>query len=271
MATTVDELRQLSATARRHAEHGDVELAIASYDAMLRKARETRGGDVWIAAALQNKRLVLQRAGRLQEALTVATETVEQFGDKPPKQYPFLAGDALLAQTVYLRKLGRPGETKPLYERFVAQFGECGDDGIRLRVIEVLVAYAEQLSGERRFDDAIRCIDDVEKKYIDSAASNMLIDGLCIKAEALGGLERWSEALEVDDAVLSQAGDATGGAWPAAHRAIALNRLGRTDEAVEAWERVSERYQDDDSPAVASIVEASRTALRQAENEASGT
>jgi tetratricopeptide (TPR) repeat protein len=257
----VSHARARMAEARKHAEAGDRELALQTYDSLLAEAGSSQSGFEpplrrWVAAAFRNRLLLLQKAERYEQGLSAAREIVARYGDEAPPEYPFLVGDALLREAFFLRKLNRRSETLQTYATFVARFGDSAEPAVREMVAATLGARIEQLALDGLYAEAVETAGNLNARFVNEATpviQQHVTDAMCKSAEALGKLGRWQDALATDELVIHRGDDATGGAWPQAHKAVALLHPGRSDEARDVWAEIVDRFEHDDSPLVQAL------------------
>ena len=196
--------------------HNERDLALATFDQLLRRFGETQEPAplVEVGQALVSKISVLFSLGRWEESLAVCDETIRRFSDHEMPEVRRSAALALASKGPALFASNRPEEA--------------------------LAAYEETL---RRFDDSET-----------PEFSRVVVRALVNKGIALGELNRCERALATYDEVLRRFGGNEAPEfihWVAlalVNRGTTLCELNRKKEALVAYDEVRRRYGDSDAP-----------------------
>jgi tetratricopeptide (TPR) repeat protein len=240
---------------RALARAGRIAEAIAGYDRLVERYGDASDPALLlrVAQALSAKANALVRSGRGDQAIAAYDELIERFANSTqPDIQPELA-KAIHLRGLELNRLARLDEALAAYDAMLARFGDAEDPVTRRRTARVLASKANALLALGRSTEALVVSEALERlepslhgRQPTDVAEGLLNHGLALLME-----QRPSEALEKLQAVISQhRGDADPGlrrqvALALTNRADALVQLGRTEEAMAAWEEVVDGYADE--------------------------
>jgi tetratricopeptide (TPR) repeat protein len=189
---------------------------------------------LWFARALFNRASALMQWGRLDEAVDVTRELVEVFDHE---EHPGVLGPTA---------------------------------GLLLNAGMMLVARKENQRALRLFETVLERLDGISER----GAQKLVVHAAINKAVALGRLGRLDEATAANESVMSMGEPAIEAlddiadsaarsdgpaarerlAWTLMVRAAAIGALGRREETLAAVDDIIDRFRDDQSPFVQSVV-----------------
>ncbi len=165
-------------------------------------------------AALYDKSIALHRQGRTEDALTVFDELVARFEGHHLPKVKICVVSALHTRGILLDQSGRFGQAREAYDSVIRRFGDSESPVILREAAMTLVSKGVSLGKSNQLADAVLCFD-----------------------EAINRLE----AQESGEGAVDLAG--------ARHnRALALERLGESQRAMDEYDLLTEAYESSDSP-----------------------
>jgi tetratricopeptide (TPR) repeat protein len=183
--------------------------------------------------------------GRLQEALTVSQQVIDDYGDDPDPWLRERVVKALNNVGVTLGKLGYPQEALAAYQQVFDDYGDDPSPVMREQVAGALNGRGSALAELARMEEALAVFRQVIDDYGDDpnpGLSKAVARALSNRAGALGQLGRLQEALAVSQQVIDDYGGDAGQREQVFralfNRAGALAKLGFTREALVAYQQV---------------------------------
>ncbi len=192
--------------------HNEGDLALATFDQLLRRFGETQAPAplVEVAKALVSKIGVLFAIGRREEALAACDETMRRFNDHEMPEVRMSAALALASKGLALFASNRPEEALAAYEETLRRFDDSETPEFSLIVVMALVNKGVALGALNRCERALATYDEVLRRFGGNEAPEFIewvALALVNRGVTLGELNRRKEALVAYDEVLRRYGD----------------------------------------------------------------
>jgi tetratricopeptide (TPR) repeat protein len=214
-------------------------------------ARSDLASRTYIAKALLSKDLLLQALGDTDGANVVSGEVFDRFADASEPSLRAFAAIGLLHKGAHMSKAGRLDEAIQENDRLIARFGKENDWSILGVVADAMCNKAKELhkSGETSeaiqelervvdvFEDRIEAIATICRALADEGAM------LDVTGDRVGAVSSYGRAIrlgagsERDEVRTSLAGALFG-------QGNSLRALGRTQEALAAYDQAIDAYMD---------------------------
>ena len=210
-----------------------------------------------VVKELIGKARALEKAGRLEHAVSAWDEVVRHFGATAVETDLELFALALCNKGDALVALQRLDEALAAWDEVLQRFGANDSEALRRAVALALVSKGTALVNAGRFDDALATWNDFVRRFAvaqDEALRGGVEMALVGKGVVLLALDRLDEALAVLDEALRRMGRSEGFPSPEflalamESRGAALARSERLEEAVTAWSQMVERFGGTETP-----------------------
>jgi tetratricopeptide (TPR) repeat protein len=248
---------------------GELLEGIELFDQVLREASAVAGepAQVLIAQALRNKAWGLLQLGRLGDAWATYDEVLGRFGESAVPEIRQQIAWALLGKASVLLGQAEYESALNLISLLQEKFAGDADPAIRTAVEESLVNRAQILTYLRRDSEAAADLDRYKTNYLgdaglNSRASALLTEGTIRlhQGDPAPAIRLYDQAIEL--ARESEAGvGSTTRAIAGLHRANALAKLRRTDEARASLNSLIREFGADTRPALQDIARRAESAL----------
>jgi tetratricopeptide (TPR) repeat protein len=226
---------------------GDIARAEPLYDEVLERAASVTNPGVRRAAmwAASRKALLLSYRGAPDQAIVMLDELLVGLAARDPDNQ----GDftwVLAEKLEVLKSAARFDEVLVVADELIARLEGRNDHDARITVVRALLAKAQALGGLARLEDQSEVFGQLAEAYTD---------------EALEVLAYW---------IASPAVDGEGRGWRrrlASNlilRAAVLHEAGRTEESLEAFDELIERFRNDADEVIGAVVEAALFARDEA-------
>ena len=245
--------RDLLEKARALRKANRPEDALAAYDDLVRRFRESQAPDLAqvAAEALAEKVATLAVLNRPEQALAASDEMSRRFGTADTPRVVELVVGTLLNRAGALRALNRGEEAVAVYDEVVRRHSTSERPELLVLVVGALASKGTVLRELNRLDDALAAYDEVIYRFSAAetpAPAEAVASSLSDMGEILGELNRPREAVGVLDEVVSRYGTSEVPRLrlladrAMANKAIALHRLGRSEEALAVLDDLTGRY-----------------------------
>ena len=246
-------------------ERSEQELALATFDELLRRFGDTRVPALMekVGKALVYQGAALGQLNRPDESLAVCEEVLRRFGDSGAQEFGELMAHALVNKGAALGELNRPDEVLVTSDEVLRRFGRREGPGFREQVAQALVNKGTALGQLKRPREALAIASEVLRRFDDSEMSKLpeqVESALVIKGLALNELHRPNEALTAWDDVLRRIGDSVRPnlqervAMALVQKGLALSALRRPNAELSAYEELLHRFGENDGPEFLGLV-----------------
>jgi tetratricopeptide (TPR) repeat protein len=243
--------------------------ALALYEQILDDAPDDAAEAIQVplAEALSNRAWTLSRLQRWEEALGTYAEFLRRFSESNSTAIRYQLATVLSGQAHALMEVGLDDAAVDVLERIEREFADDPLPGLRETLPRVLLIRAGGLIDRGQYAEAEGVLDEILSRYWNEATPRDRIATFGNKAMVCLLTRRAKEALALTDKALAlptpedDKADHGARASLAYNRALALDELGRPDDARAELEKLIARHKNEADPAIRATVANAEEAL----------
>ncbi len=248
------------------AERGQLEDAVATWDEVVRRFRESDSPTLHreVVAAMVRRGHALIALNRHGEALEACDEVLERFGKSDSPTLHREVAAAMVGRGHALIALDRVDEAISTWGAVVERFGADDRPGLLTMVANAQTHRCALLEQSGRYEEALAVCDEIERRFGNRDEPEILkqvASALVSRVEVLVLLNRLDEALEACDEALRRFGSDEEScgieavARTLVYKGALLVDLDRTGEGIAAWDEVVRRFEASDAPTLRDVAE----------------
>lgn len=259
--TVLEEVKRLAAQGLEHAQSGETEAAIATWDEVVERFGNSNAPEVqdWVAAALCWKGDRQRESGETETAIATYDEVVGRYRGSDASDVQYWPVRALYWKGGQQENSGEIEAAVATYGELVERFGDSDEPNIPRWVVAALCRKGYWLGDLGDSEAAIAVFDEVVERYGSSGSDASNIQywvgmALCLKGEQQGKLGAAEAAIATYDEVVGRYGSSDAPDiryWVAAalyEKGNQQGESGRTEAAIATYDEVVKRYGGSDAP-----------------------